>query len=149
MIYPLITAAVFLLDSAAKLLADRTLDTGAKHPHLSGRLVIEKYYNRGAALGFLAKRPRLLRSVQASMMLAVGCAYGALLRLPGRPLAKTGLALIFGGGASNLLDRCTKGYVVDYVHLNFGPRRFRRIIYNISDFCIFIGSFLAVIGMKD
>lgn len=149
MIYPAITAAVFFLDSAVKHLADKHLDEGKKYPQPGGLLVIEKYYNRGAALGFLAGRPRLLLGLQASMMLAAGCACGVLARIPGKPLAKTGLALICGGGASNLLDRCARGYVVDYFHLNFGPGRFRRIIYNISDFCIFIGSVLTVLGIED
>ena len=41
-----------------------------------------------------------------------------------------------------------KGYVVDYVKFNFGPKWLRGIIFNISDFCIFIGAFLSVVGSE-
>ncbi len=149
MIYPILTAGIFVLDSAVKHFADKRLDEHTKHPRFFGLLTLEKYYNRGAALGFLSGRPKLLRGLQAVLMFAVAAAYGFLLRLPGKPLAKTGMALLAGGGASNFLDRCTRGYVVDYFHLNIGPKRFRRVIYNISDLCIFIGSVLTVFGAEE
>ncbi len=61
------------------------------------------------------------------------------MRLSGHALEKTGVALLLGGGLNNLYDRYTKGHVVDYFHLNFGPKWLRAIVFNISDFCIFIG----------
>ena len=61
---------------------------------------------------------------------------------------KTGVALLLGGGLSNLYDRYTKGHVVDYFHINIGPKRLRNIIFNISDFCVFIGALLAVAGAE-
>lgn len=149
MIYPFLTVGVFLLDSAVKHFADTRLGERTKQPRLFGLLTLEKYYNRGAALGFLSGRPKLLRGLQAVLMLALTAAYGFLLRLPGKPLAKTGMALLAGGGASNFLDRCTRGYVVDYFHLNIGPKRFRRVIYNISDLCIFIGTALTILGAEE
>ena len=68
--------------------------------------------------------------------------------MPGHCLSKTGASLLVGGGLNNLLDRYTKGYVVDYVKFNFGPKWMRGIIFNISDFCIFIGAFLSVVGSE-
>ena len=59
-----------------------------------------------------------------------------------------GVALLLGGGLNNLYDRYTKGHVVDYFHLNFGPKWLRAIVFNISDFCIFIGALLAVAGSE-
>ena len=63
-------------------------------------------------------------------------------------LASIVLALLLGGGLNNLYDRYTKGHVVDYFHLNFGPKWLRAIVFNISDFCIFIGALLAVAGSE-
>ena len=31
------------------------------------------------------------------------------------------------------------GYVTDYVSFRFGPEKFRRLVFNVSDFCIFFG----------
>ena len=66
-------------------------------------------------------------------------------QIEGRRLAD---ALLLGGGLNNLYDRYTKGHVVDYFHLNFGPKWLRAIVFNISDFCIFIGALLAVAGSE-
>ena len=56
--------------------------------------------------------------------------------------------MLAGGGLSNLYDRYTKHHVVDYVRFQTGPKWFRRIIFNVSDFFIFIGAVLAVIGSE-
>ena len=58
------------------------------------------------------------------------------------------IAMLAGGGLSNLYDRYTKHHVVDYVRFQTGPKWFRRIIFNVSDFFIFIGAVLAVIGSE-
>lgn len=149
MIYPILTAGVFVLDSAVKHFADKRLAEHTKHPRFFGLLTLEKYYNQGAAFGFLSGHPAALRGLQTVLFASVGTAYALLLRLPGKPVAKTGMALLTGGGASNFLDRCIRGYVVDYFHLNIGPKRFRRIIYNISDICIFLGAVLTVFGADE
>ena len=59
-------------------------------------------------------------------------------------LEKLGGALILGGAASNISDHWRRGYVVDY--LKFALKPLRNVVFNISDFCIFIGSFLILIG---
>lgn len=46
---------------------------------------------------------------------------------------------VAGGGMSNWYDRHKRGYVTDYVSFRFGPEKFRRLVFNVSDFCIFFG----------
>ena len=89
-----------------------------------------------------------MRTLHTVIMFFVGVLYYFLLRMPGHRLSKTGASLLVGGGLNNLLDRYTRGYVVDYVKFNFGPKWLRGIIFNISDFCIFIGAFLSVVGSE-
>lgn len=149
MIYLLITAAVFLLDYIVKHYMDKKYARKVQHPRLCNKIIIEKYYNKGAALGFLHHKPLLLRALHTSIVLVVGVGYYFLMRIPGKTLSKTGMALLVGGGASNLYDRYTKGHVIDYFHLNFGPKPLRQIIFNISDFCVFIGALLAVLGAEE
>lgn len=117
-----------------------------RHPHLGGRLILEKYYNDGAALNLLAQKPRIMRLIHTIVLIIAGTFFYFYMRTSGKELSKTGLALLLGGGASNLTDRYTKGHVVDYFRINLGPKRLKRIIFNISDFCIFIGALLTVAG---
>ena len=59
---------------------------------------------------------------------------------------RTGLAFLLGGAFSNTYDRLKRKYVVDYFSLNVKWKRLRRIVFNISDFCIMTGALLTVIG---
>lgn len=56
-------------------------------------------------------------------------------------LIKTSLVLIIGGGASNLIDRLLRGYVVDYIDIN---QIFNYPVFNIADMCVVIGVVLLV-----
>lgn len=148
MVYLLLTAGVFLLDFLVKRRIDRRFECGEPQFKLNGRLIFEKYYNRGAALNFLSHSPNTMRAIHTVIMLAVAAGYYFLLRTPGKRLGKTGMALLAGGGLNNLYDRYAKGHVVDYFRIAAGPKRLRRIIFNISDFCIFIGAVLAAAGSE-
>ena len=148
MVYLIITAGVFLLDSYLKSYMEKHYKRKEKHPRLRGRIIIEKYYNDGAALNLLAKKSGVMKFLQTCLMLLVSIAYYFVLRMTGRSLEKTGLALLTGGGLSNLFDRYTRGHVVDYFRINIGPKWLRSIIFNVSDFCIFIGAVLAVLGSE-
>lgn len=145
MIYLFIPAGVFLLDYFVKAYMDRNYARKEKHPRFNGKMILEKYYNDGAALNLLQRNPLLLRFIHTTILLAVGVVYYLSLRHSGHPIGKTGLALLLGGGTSNLFDRYTKGHVVDYFRINAGPKWLKNIIFNISDFCIFIGALLAAV----
>lgn len=146
--YLLMTAAVFLMDFFTKAHMEKKYDRKVVHPKCRNRILIEKYYNKGAALNFLAKRPKVMRKLHTVVLAFVGIGYYLLLKMQGKPLSKIGTSLLLGGGLSNLYDRYTKGHVVDYFHINAGPAWFRNIIFNLSDFCIFIGAVLAVLGSE-
>lgn len=148
MIYPAIAAGAFLLDLILKTHIDKTYARSVQHPHLKGIVILEKYYNRGAALNLLSKRTNFLKFANTALLLVIGVFYYFSLRFSQSKTAKTGLSLLLGGGLSNLYDRYTKGYVIDYFRIHLGPKWLRRIIFNISDFCIFIGALLTVAGIS-
>jgi len=58
------------------------------------------------------------------------------------PLA--GVALMWGGGASNLIDRASRGHVVDF--LNLGVGSLRTGIFNVADVAVLLGAVLIVVG---
>lgn len=51
--------------------------------------------------------------------------------------------LIIAGGASNLIDRIARGFVIDYIELN---HILKGIVFNLADICIVAGVIL-LIGM--
>ena len=136
------------MDFLIKRYIDKKYARKVEHPRLKKKIILEKYYNDGATLNFLADRPKWMKMIHTIVMAGVCIVYYFVLRLTGKPLSKTGMALLAGGGFSNLLDRYTKGHVVDYFRINVGPKRLRNIVFNISDFFIFIGALLAVIGSE-
>lgn len=149
MIYFGIAAAVFLLDFFLKRWVDKKYARKVQHPHLKNKIVIEKYYNKGAALNFLEKKPELMTALHTCVMVALAVAFAFLLKLPGKKKLKAGIAMVLGGGASNLYDRYTKKHVVDYARCNFGPKWLRKIVFNVSDFFIFAGAIFAVLSSAE
>ena len=139
---------IFLTDAVVKRYIENHYAEGEKHAYAKNRIVTVKYHNHGAAFEFVKIDKKRLLVMQGGLLLAVIVVQKALMRRSGYWLAKAGMALLIGGGASNFYDRCKKGYVVDYFHINVGPKRFRRIVYNISDICIFAGAALTVIGAR-
>ena len=148
MIYLAITAAIFALDFFIKKYIDRKYARKVKHPRLGGKICIEKFYNKGATLNLLAKHPKIMTVIHSVIMVLVAVCYYFIMRFSGKQITKTGLAMLAGGGLNNLYDRYTKRHVVDYIRFQIGPKWFQRIIFNVSDFFIFIGAVLAVIGSE-
>ena len=60
-------------------------------------------------------------------------------------LARTGLALILGGAAGNLIDRVALGYVIDFVDVYWSTWHFWA--FNVADAAISVGVALMVIDM--
>ncbi|MDP4007787.1 MAG: signal peptidase II [Candidatus Peregrinibacteria bacterium] len=60
-----------------------------------------------------------------------------------RKTAVIALAMIFGGGLGNLMDRINMGYVVDFINIGFWP------VFNVADSFVTIGALLfAVLWFK-
>ncbi|MBR5127713.1 MAG: signal peptidase II [Roseburia sp.] len=149
MLYIGIAAGIFILDFLIKGYVDKKYSRKVRHPKFNNKVFIEKYYNNGAILNFLEEKPTILKVFQTILLLAVCVWLYFSVRRDGGRVSNTGLAFLIGGGASNLFDRYTKGHVVDYIGFSVGPKWFRRIVFNVSDFFIFIGSVLLVIGQKN
>ena len=148
MIYFTIAAAVFTLDYFIKKNIDKKYARKEKHPRLGGRVYIEKFYNNGATLNLLEKHPKVMTCIHSIVIVFVAVCYYFIMRMSGKQITKTGLAMLLGGGLSNLYDRYTRHHVVDYIRFGVGPKWFKKIIFNVSDFFIFIGAVLAVIGSE-
>lgn len=145
MVYAGIVAVLFAGDFFLKRQVDKKIEKEERKEICNGKIIVRKYYNKGAALNFMEKSPKVLRTVCGGMILMLGIIWYLLLRNKKNPAVLLGISMILGGGASNLYDRITRGHVVDYFSFRTPWERLNRVVFNISDMFIFLGSILMVI----
>lgn len=148
MIFAVVAAAVFLGDFFIKRYIEKQMEPGENREICGGRIVLNRYHNYGAALNFLEKSPKLVRNFCGMLLMVLGVVWFLLLRRKDNPAVLLGVSFLLGGGGSNLYDRIARGYVVDYVSFRTPWKRFNRIVFNISDFCIFLGAVLTAFDRK-
>jgi signal peptidase II len=136
-----LSAAVMLLDQITKQLVVRHLDwfdSVALMPHLN--LVYLK--NTGAAFSMLSNAPPAF-----FVALGVAVSIGILVWLRRHPFGETrvaaGLALILGGALGNVIDRVSRGYVVDFIDFYWGSWHFAA--FNVADIAISTGAGLLIL----
>ncbi|MBS0365652.1 MAG: signal peptidase II [Proteobacteria bacterium] len=103
-------------------------------------------YNTGAAFSFLAQQAGWQRWLFAILALAVsGVLLGWLRRLrsASQPWLCAALALIVGGALGNLVDRLTRGRVVDFIDAHWAGHHFPA--FNLADSAITVGAALLII----
>ena len=142
----LIIAAVIFAEIKIKKHIESLPEESFPVQKLGGRVHIERAHNPGLIMGFLGKKQALANALSACAMLAV-LVYTAVRCVKGLSLlAKIGWGLILGGGIANIYDRVKHGYVTDYVRFPGAKiKKLRKIIYNVGDFCVFLGAILAAI----
>lgn len=136
MIYIIIVLAIFITEVKLKKFIEKNKEMHKKEEILRGNIIIERYHNKGAMLNFMENDVKVVKTVSALLLGIICIVFGALLPKKGKHLMKLAIALILGGALSNVYDRFTRGYVVDY----FSFKWLKKIVFNISDICIFAGS---------
>ena len=147
MFFMVLIAMIFLLEYGIKCHMDRVRTLQQRRPFAGGKIVLKKYYNKGAAGNFLNHHPKSVCYIHTSALLLVFVAWIYMLPQKNAAVAKTGLSFLAGGGASNLYDRLTRGHVIDYISFGFGPKKFQKLVFNTADFFVFAGIFLCMIQM--
>jgi signal peptidase II len=126
-------------DQVSKHLASVYLMGRPGQSFLGDSLRLEYAENPGAFLSLGAGLPAWARMALFSILtgaLLITCVIVGLRdRWAGLPLL--GLALVFAGGVSNLMDRVARGTVVDF--LNVGLGTLRTGIFNVADMAILLG----------
>lgn len=91
--------------------------------------------NTGAAWSLFTGRSVALAVLAAATLVAIFLGRGAL----GLPAARAQVAfgLLCGGIAGNLVDRMTRGHVVDFLDFHFG--RYTYPTFNVADSAICVG----------
>lgn len=135
-----IAAAICGSDLAVKATVKEKVAENSRKDMIKDKVILTKFYNHGAALGIMAERPALLRGITVFSVGGLAGALAATAGLKGHCLQKLGLSMMLGGAVSNAYERLKYGKVTDYIRLNAGSERCRRIVYNLGDFAIFAGT---------
>ena len=132
---------IFGLDGFIK----KRIDEKEEKPEIVvGNCKITRCRNKGAMYSVGEKYPDRVRMMSASML--AGIAIHWLHTIVGRKsskVEKAGASLLLGGSISNVWDRFTRNYVVDYIHID--KKFLRKIIFNLSDVCIVIGGCITML----
>lgn len=141
-----IAVLIFIADGRIKSHVERWEPHRGETKILGGRLILRRYHNRGMALGMGRQNPNAVAALSVTLtILAALALFSGFGRRANRVL-QTGLALLLGGAFSNTYDRLKRRYVVDYFSFGIRWEPLRRLVFNISDFCIITGALLTVLG---
>lgn len=135
-----IAGAAFACDQVAKGLVVMGLRPGESQEIVAGLLNVVRLGNENAALGALSQAGeglRLFFLLILPMGLIAGMALGLRHLKRVDPAMELGLGLLFGGALGNLLDRLTRGSVVDFIDLHWGASH--APTFNIADLSICLG----------
>ena len=115
---------------------------------IPGFFDLTRVHNTGAAYGFLDAVDFPLKTVvltAVATLALVGLGVYAWTLERSQSLTRTGLALVVGGAAGNLIDRVTMGYVLDFIDLYRGGWHFWA--FNVADSAITIGVVLMILEL--
>ena len=144
----IVPVLIVALDQATKAMVRASVPVHESVTVIPGWLDITHALNSGAAFGILdgANFPfktALIAIIATAALIGVGM-YAASLAHH-QLVARTGLALIVGGAAGNLIDRVVAGSVVDFVDVYWRTHHFWA--FNVADSAISVGVTILILDM--
>ena len=112
--------------------------TGSK-----GKILLYKNHNDGLSFGVL-RGSRLVELVPLCLTSGIAGVWTYLMSVRGRWAEKIAMTFVLAGGVSNLIDRLTKGYVIDYICVQW--KALKKVVFNLADVFIMIGCGLLVLA---
>lgn len=142
-----LTAGIFIGDEILKGRMEKRL-SGKKQEEkvLKNKILLRLYHNYGAMLDLGQKRSRAVAITSVLLTLFLSVVFLLTLGKRGSHTLHLGLSLLLGGAYSNTYDRLKRGYVVDYFSFGVKWRPLRKIVFNLSDFCIMTGAMFTVLA---
>jgi signal peptidase II len=143
-----IALIVVVLDQIVKAVVRQHVALNESVTVIPGFFDLTRVHNTGTAFGFLNGMDFPFKTVILACIAALALTslafYAASLPYE-QWLARTGLALILGGAAGNLIDRIWFGYVVDFVDVYWSGWHFWA--FNVADAAITIGVALMILDL--
>jgi signal peptidase II len=143
-----IALLVVVVDQAVKAVIRERVALNESVTVIPGFFDLTRVHNFGTAFGFMNGANFPFKTVVLAAV-AIAALIGLAMYAASLPLeqwlARTGLALILGGAAGNLIDRVTEGYVVDFVDLYYAGWHFWA--FNVADAAITVGVALMILDL--
>lgn len=108
-------------------------------PVINGILNFTYHQNTGGAFGIFKDQQWLLLAITSIMFLVL--IYMLIKKKFRAPLLNFSVCLILAGGFGNMIDRIFRGFVVDFIDLQF----VHFAIFNIADICVVVGAGLIIL----
>ncbi len=131
-LYYLIVALITCLDQIVKVFIINQVDLFKKISVIPEIFDITHIRNNGAAYNLFSQMPILL-IVMPGLIMFAGLVYIGMTHKKNNILLMIAIAMVIGGGLGNLIDRISKGYVVDYLDIHIIP------VFNVADIFICVG----------
>ena len=142
----ILIAGIFIGDLRIKNSIEKTDSVSFPMKFAKDTLILKKYHNTGAMFNLGAAKRSVVTAISVALTALLSIAFLLSLGQCGNNVLRVGLSFLLGGSFSNTYDRLKRKYVVDYLSFNVKWKWLRKIVFNISDFCIIIGSLLTVLG---
>jgi signal peptidase II len=143
MLYIGIIVFIFLVELGIKNRIDHTFE---KKEIFKGKIIIQKYKNKGACMNLLSKHSKFVAIISVIFSLCIFIYFLFSLGNRGNVVLRIGLAFLLGGAFSNTYDRLKRKYVVDYFSFHSKSKKLNAIVFNLADFCVLIGAMLTAIA---
>jgi len=140
-IFSLASLISFAADQASKIWVDTHLTYADRIPVIEDFFYITHVRNPGAAFStFLSLQPQIRLTFFISVSVAAIAIIFSFFRklAPGDRLSSLALGLILGGALGNLIDRVTRGEVVDFLHFRLWTG-YSWPDFNLADSSIVVG----------
>lgn len=134
-----IVAVSVVVDQWVKWLAAQNLRGRPGFEYFGGAVQFEYVENTGAFLSLgaqMSPEARTLFFVVGVLFILAFCVF-SLVRTARSWMSVVALALVISGGIGNLIDRVSRGSVIDFVHMGLGP--VRTGVFNVADVAISVG----------
>ena len=145
MLYVIIIVAIIATETKIKNYIDENMKLGERKKILNNKIILSKYYNSGMFLNFMEDKKETVKMVSGAFLGFLLLLFSCFLPKKGHKLFKLGMSFVLGGATSNVSDRIKRGHVVDYFSVNGKSfKKLNKIVFNLSDLCIFLGSALII-----
>jgi signal peptidase II len=114
--------------------------------NIANKIEIDKFHNKGLPFGKLKENQRVVKYIPVFITSVLIGGLSFLLPQKGKKIKKLSLSLIIAGSLSNIFDRFTRGYVVDYIRIKV--KGLDKVIFNLGDIFIVLGSLMMHFGSK-
>lgn len=141
LVFIAVCGLIIAVDQITKQLIYKNIFYGSSIVLIPRFLEISHVHNTGAAWGMFNQHTGILSAV--TLVACAGLAF--LYSQSKKKLFSAALLMVIGGAVGNLIDRISRGFVIDFIRVWIFKYEFPN--FNVADSCITIGCVLMIIAV--